>query len=94
MLCCDVMQYDDKKPFLYIHLLKSDSNYDYRIIYNKTGVFNVNESNFIPNRGVFRQIQNMIFTKNCYFESNEIGEMFRDFLLSVANGQKLADVYK
>ena len=94
MLCCDVMQYDDKKPFLYIHLVTSDSDFDYRIIYNKTGAFNIHESNYIPNRGIFKHIQNMIFTRNCYFESNEIGEMFRDFLLSISNGQKLADVYK
>ena len=94
MLQLDVMLYDDKKPFLYVHLVTVDSTYDYRIIYNKTGALNQNESNYLPNRGIFKQIQNMIFTKNCYFESNEIGEMFRDFLLSTVNGQKLAEVYK
>lgn len=94
MLQIDVMLYDDKKPFLYVHLVTVDSVFDYRIIYNKTGVLSQNESNYLPNRGIFKQIQNMIFTKNCYFESNEIGEMFRDFLQSIVNGQKLAEVYK
>lgn len=94
MLQIDVMFYDVKKPYLYIHLVTADSDYDFRILYNKTGALKVNESNYIPNRGIFKQIQNMIFTRNCYFESNEVGEMFRDFLLSVANGAKLADVYK
>lgn len=94
MLQIDVMLYDDRKPYLYIHLVTDGSDYNFRILYNKTGSLKVNESNYIPNRGIFKQIQNMIFTRNCYFESNEIGEMFRDFLLSVVNGQKLADVYK
>ena len=94
MLSCDMMMYEGRKPYVYIYQCIYDKEYDFRIYTSKTGAFKINESNYISNRGIFKTYQTLIFTKQCYFESAETGEMFRDFLNTVTNGAKLATVYK
>ena len=62
---------------------------------NKTYVFKKpNYINYLPNKGVFKVFARLIYTRNVYFESMEIGEYFRDFLKNLTGASQLINVYK
>lgn len=62
---------------------------------NKTYIFKKpGYINYLPNRGIFKAFSRLIYTKNVYFQSMEIGEYFRDFLKNLTGAGELAKVYK
>lgn len=62
---------------------------------NKTYVFKKpNYINYLPNKGLFKVFARLIYTRNVYFESMEIGEYFRDFLKNLTGASQLINVYK
>ena len=62
---------------------------------NKTYVFKKpNYINYLPAKGVFKVFARLIYTRNVYFESMEIGEYFRDFLKNLTGASQLINVYK
>lgn len=62
---------------------------------NKTYVFKKpNYINYLPNKGLFKVFARLIYTRNVYFESMEIGEYFRDFLKNLTGASQLISVYK
>ena len=62
---------------------------------NKTYIFKEhNTFNYLPSKGVFKQFAKLIYTKNVYFESFEIGEYFRDFLKNFKGAENISTVYK
>ena len=62
---------------------------------NKTYIFKEhNTFNYLPSKGIFKQFMKLVYTKNVYFESFEIGEYFRDFLTNFKGAENIATVYK
>ena len=62
---------------------------------NKTYIFKEhNTFNYLPSKGIFKQFMKLVYTKNVYFESFEIGEYFRDFLTNLKGAENIATVYK
>lgn len=58
-------------------------------VYKERCVFN-----YLPSHGIFREFAKLIYTRNVYFESMEIGEYFRDFLKNCIGAESLMNVYK
>ena len=62
---------------------------------NKTYIFKEpNTFNYLPSKGVFKHFAKLIYTKNVYFESFEIGEYFRDFIKNFKGAENISTVYK
>lgn len=62
---------------------------------NKTYIFKEpNTFNYLPSKGIFKHFAKLIYTKNVYFESFEIGEYFRDFLKNFKGAENISTVYK
>lgn len=62
---------------------------------NKTYIFKEpNTFNYLPAKGIFKQFMKLVYTKNVYFESFEIGEFFRDFLTNFKGAENISTVYK
>jgi hypothetical protein len=62
---------------------------------NQTRVYRErNVYNYLPSGGIFAKFAKLIYTRNVYFESMEIGEYFRDFLKNCIGAETLMNVYK
>lgn len=62
---------------------------------NQTRVYKErNVYNYLPSGGIFAKFAKLIYTRNVYFESMEIGEYFRDFLKNCIGAEALMNVYK
>lgn len=81
--------------FGYVSRFTDDDTPHICTMINKTYIFKKpNYINYLPNRGIFKTFSRLIFTKNVYFESMEVGEYFRDFLKNLTGASQLISVYK
>ncbi|MBO7259883.1 MAG: phage DNA encapsidation protein [Bacteroidaceae bacterium] len=81
--------------FGYVSTFGDDDTPHICTMINKTYIFKKpNYINYLPNKGIFRTFAKLIYTKNVYFESMEIGEYFRDFLKNLTGASQLISVYK
>ena len=61
---------------------------------NKQELFKCDVFNYLPQTGIFKKFIALVYTKNVFFESCEVGEQFRDFLKTFQGAQNIANVYK
>lgn len=83
------------KMFGYVRHYDDDTTPYAAQLINKTYIFKENNTfNYLPSKGVFKMFAKLVYTKNVYFESFEIGEYFRDFLTNFKGAETIATVYK
>ena len=81
--------------FGYVSTFDDDDTPHICTMINKTYIFKKpGFINYLPSKGIFRTFARLIYTKNVYFESMEIGEYFRDFLKNLTGASQLISVYK
>lgn len=81
--------------FGYVSTFDDDDTPHICTMINKTYIFKKpGYINYLPSKGIFRTFARLIYTKNVYFESMEIGEYFRDFLKNLTGASQLISVYK
>ena len=81
--------------FGYVSRYTSDDIPHIATLINRTYIFKKsNYLNYLPNKGIFKTFAKLIYTRNVYFESMEVGEYFRDFLKNLTGASSLVNVYK
>ena len=80
--------------FAYVRRFDDDETNYIAALINKTQLFKLPRIyNYLPSGGVFMHFAKLVYTKNTYFESMEIGEYFRDFLKNFKGAEALINVY-
>ena len=81
--------------FGYVSRYTSDDIPHIATLINRTYIFKKpNYLNYLPSKGIFKTFAKLIYTRNVYFESMEVGEYFRDFLKNLTGASSLVNVYK
>lgn len=92
-LLFDIRKMYGASVFGYVRKCYDDDERYICTLINKTHISKKHTYNYLPQRGIFKEFIKLVYTKNVYFESNEIGEMFRDFLNSFTGCQNLRNIY-
>lgn len=82
------------KTFGYVRSYDSDKLPKLCTFINKQELFKSDVFNYLPQRGIFKKFIALVYTKNVFFESCEVGEQFRDFLKNFTGAQNISNVYK
>lgn len=81
------------KLYATIDRLTEEEQYTATLI-NVVRVFkDITTFNYLPQRGIFKKMLQLIYTKNVYFDNCESGEMFRDFLKTFKGCEAVSNVY-
>jgi len=83
-----------RKPYGFVKLYTDDKEEVICTLINKTILTKPHTFNYLPQRGIFKKIIYLIYTKQVFFESCEVGEMFRDFLNEFNGCSQLRNIYK
>lgn len=84
-----------RRLFGFVRRFDDDNIPHIATLINQTRLFKQpNIFNYMPTGGIFQQLVKLVYTKNTYFESMEIGEYFRDFLKNFTGAEALMNVYK
>ena len=80
--------------FGYVHSYDSDILPKLCTLINKQMLLKNDTFNYLPQRGIFRKFIALVYTRNVFFESCEIGEQFRDFLKNFQGASAISNIYK
>lgn len=93
-ICFEFRQYSTSKVFGYVRVYDNDKLSKLCTLINKTQIFKYDTFNYLPQKGIFKKFIFLVFTKQVFFESCEVGEMFRDFLRTFKGCENISMVYK
>jgi tRNA uridine 5-carbamoylmethylation protein Kti12 len=90
----DIRKMHGYKVFGYVRKCVDDDEQIISTLINQTHITRKHTYNYLPQKGIFKEFIKLVYTKNVYFETNEIGEMFRDFLSVFTGCSQLRNIYK
>ena len=94
-LCFEFRISPSNVMFAYVRHYDDDNIPFICTLINKVRVFKEPTTfNFLPSKGIFKHFAKLVYTRNVYFESMEVGEYFRDFLKNFTGCEALINVYK
>lgn len=80
--------------FGYVRLYDSDKLLKLCTLINKDMLLKSDVFNYLPQRGIFKKFIALVYTRNVFFESCDVGEQFRDFLKTFKGCQNISNIYK
>lgn len=93
-ICFEFHVDESRGVFGYVQNYFSDALPKICTLLNKQILTQYDVFNYLPQRGIFRKFIALVYTRNVFFESCEVGEQFRDFLKNFTGAQNISNVYK
>ena len=93
-ICFEFRHYNDRDLFGYVKSYDNDLLPKICTFINKDMMLKNDVFNYLPQRGIFKKFIALVYTRNVFFESCEVGEQFRDFLKNFTGAAAIANVYK
>lgn len=93
-ICFEFRYYNDRDLFGYVKSYDSDILPKLCTLINKDMLLKNDVFNYLPQRGIFKKFIALVYTRQVFFESCEVGEQFRDFLKNFTGCSAIANVYK